>query len=560
VALGSTGAASADPPCRTVEIAFRPAKELQIAVWIEDPQGNYVDTAFVTRLTGSFGLANRPGNHFLHSAVRFPYGRRDMVLPVWAHKRNRTYGLVVMGGAIGNSMDSCGQHSARGDCDDDTIAYHSAVSSVEPFYCSPSGAQVSQQNGMDVVSCASTFIGSKGAYAGGGALSYYPPRADLTRFTTLDSADANAYASINDLGAVSGATPQLQTLLDPPIRWRPPADGSYVAKIEVSLEGDFNSGNNHVLAVDSQNGAKGGYDFNQYGKDFLGQPSVVYAVPFTVGAAGDLKMTSQYAGYGDWDGVTGTLHAADPSISDTPGSGAGRLLDASDGTNQFRVRVRSSATCDPGGGGGNMTCQAPQPPQNLTVTPEGAALTLHFSAATAGSPTTRFDVRYRDTAISDGDFYSALPSDEAPPAVGTPGQMLTSHIHGLTADRNYYVAVRAFSACEAGSDIATTQAATGLKKFAVLHGCFIATAAYGTPMAQEIDALRAVRDRALLTNPLGQLAVASYYALSPPLARAIAGDERLRAGARALLAPLVRLARAGLAAADAAPHRLGGGR
>jgi hypothetical protein len=47
-----------------------------------------------------------------------------------------------------------------------------------------------------------------------------------------------------------------------------------------------------------------------------------------------------------------------------------------------------------------------------------------------------------------------------------------------------------------------------------------------------------------LTNPLGRLAVAAYYAMSPPLARAIASDERLRAGARTLLKPAVALARA----------------
>jgi hypothetical protein len=170
--LSLAGAAAADPPCRTVEIAFRPVNELQIAVWIEDPNGKYIGTAYVTRLTGSFGLANRPGNHFLHSAVRFPYGRRDMVLPVWAHKRNKTYGLVVMGGSAGNSPSTCAasNHATSGDCDDDTIAYHSGVSSLEPFYCSPNGGQVKQQDGMDIISCASTFIGSKGAFATDGRI------------------------------------------------------------------------------------------------------------------------------------------------------------------------------------------------------------------------------------------------------------------------------------------------------------------------------------------------------------------------------------------------------
>jgi hypothetical protein len=91
-----------------------------------------------------------------------------------------------------------------------------------------------------------------------------------------------------------------------------------------------------------------------------------------------------------------------------------------------------------------------------------------------------------------------------------------------------------------------TSASTLKQKFVVLHGCFIATAAFGSAMAKELDLLRAMRDRALLTNPLGRLAVAGYYAMSPPIARAIATDERLRAGARTVLAPAVALAHAWL--------------
>ena len=49
-----------------------------------------------------------------------------------------------------------------GDCNDNTIAYHSRVSSGEPFYCPP-------DSGPDAVSCASTFTGSKGAYATDGS-------------------------------------------------------------------------------------------------------------------------------------------------------------------------------------------------------------------------------------------------------------------------------------------------------------------------------------------------------------------------------------------------------
>ena len=82
-------------------------------------------------------------------------------------------------------------------------------------------------------------------------------------------------------------------------------------------------------------------------------------------------------------------------------------------------------------------------------------------------------------------------------------------------------------------------AATGVQQFVTLHGCFIATAAYGSKMQADVMSLRRFRDQHLLTNPLGQLFVAAYYAFSPPVAGAIATDENLRALARAALRPLV---------------------
>jgi hypothetical protein len=78
----------------------------------------------------------------------------------------------------------------------------------------------------------------------------------------------------------------------------------------------------------------------------------------------------------------------------------------------------------------------------------------------------------------------------------------------------------------------------------------VATAAFGSPMEPDVALLRRFRDRALLPSPLGALAVAVYYAHSPPLADAIASDERLRALARRVLAPAVALARAWLLTED----------
>ncbi len=58
--------------------------------------------------------------------------------------------------------------------------------------------------------------------------------------------------------------------------------------------------------------------------------------------------------------------------------------------------------------------------------------------------------------------------------------------------------------------------------------CFIATAAYGSETAKELDTLRAFRDRVLLQSEPGRWFVATYYRLSPPLAEFIAGHEQIR--------------------------------
>ena len=71
--------------------------------------------------------------------------------------------------------------------------------------------------------------------------------------------------------------------------------------------------------------------------------------------------------------------------------------------------------------------------------------------------------------------------------------------------------------------------------------CFIATAAYGTPMAEEIQVLREFRDEYLLTNPLGQALVDVYYRVSPPVAEFITEHPSLKPVVRAGLLPAVAM-------------------
>ena len=75
----------------------------------------------------------------------------------------------------------------------------------------------------------------------------------------------------------------------------------------------------------------------------------------------------------------------------------------------------------------------------------------------------------------------------------------------------------------------------------IAEGCFIATAAYGTPMAEEIEVLRDFRDEYLLTNAMGEALVNLYYTVSPPMALFITEHPSLRLAVRAGLVPVVAM-------------------
>src|SRR5262249_33727973 len=117
--------------------------------------------------------------------------------------------------------------------------------------------------------------------------------------------------------------------------------------------------------------------------------------------------------------------------------------------------------------------------------------------------------------------------------------MQTVTLPGLLPATTYYVGIRAFDVCRNPSAIATVALTTAQPKSTEVAWCFVATAAYGTAMANEVELLRGFRDRVLRSTVLGELAIESYYTFGPAVAGVVGESELLRAVARGVLAPIV---------------------
>ena len=128
----------------------------------------------------------------------------------------------------------------------------------------------------------------------------------------------------------------------------------------------------------------------------------------------------------------------------------------------------------------------------------------------------------------------------------------TGTIHAAReAEENRALAAAAAEADDPAAAGGTAPAAGG--------GCLVATAAYGTELAPQVQHLREMRDRAVERSAAASLAVdilsSAYYSFSPAAADALRGNPELSAAAAALaLDPLVRAMHAAGLAAGPSPR------
>jgi len=560
-----------------VELHFKPVPRVQIAIWLEDQTGKWVHDILVTQATGKLGIGNRPGLWNFLSSWRAPYGPRPSVLPIWAHRRGKTYPRLVF-------FDT-------NPADKESLGYHEGSSSDETYYCRPLTPAEHDVISVDTMTCPSpaVFRTDKGMFDPK-EISYYPPRNDLLAYDIKnDSVDIMSFGALNDLDAVTAATPagdmpEYVTATIPGAL----AQGPLTAWIEVSLEHDENPSYDYDREADHYVDPR----LEAYGVEYLGQPSVVYKLPFDPRVEG-FTGTSTYAGYGDWHGASGTMHPPDATISTSKGSGADRLQQYTLNGETFRFGVysygtggagESSDTIDPGddttadtgasnsggigdtgddtdntsdtddtdGGWGHCDPRPLPPVTDLTL----AGLSFDKVRVTYTLPAQtdpkfmlsrmRVHLLTGETPLTEEYLPVAqLPAFEVvEPA--TPGKRGVLDVEQLWGNFTYQVGITYQDKCGNTSTVTSAAITTDAQEFQQVEGfCFLATAAYGAAWVSQVQALRWFRDAYLKASPVGRDLVRFYYTYSPPMARVVSHQPVLRGMVRVVLQPVADLARLG---------------
>jgi hypothetical protein len=368
--VAATVVRAQEEPGALLELRYIPAPRAQVAIWIETGAGRFIRTLSLTEAVGYRGIGNRPGASQMNSGYRWPYGRREGVLPVWAHRRAaapgaRPWKRVIFQDRIseGNASRSSSDHS------------------TDDYYCLSFDKLTTTRDALDAMTCASVFTSDKGRFlteeeslagyaepwedpaSGTGrmqvlpASSPYPPRMDVTRCTSsgcfdhVDVADfaAHARAVMPEIDAVTAPTApgfvEQSLLFSVPPSW--PA-GAYHVLVEINVEGDYNDPWNDA-AFPTPMTPIGKWDSwaMMYGYPYRGQPSVVYRVGFELSSTGEMTYTtSTPLGRSSWQHWADAYGELEPvaTMSDDPqgagGSGLDRLVRDGAG-NRLTLRVET---------------------------------------------------------------------------------------------------------------------------------------------------------------------------------------------------------------------------
>ncbi len=632
---------------RLVEFRFTPTDRAQIAIWIENAEGTFMGTVRLTEAVALRGIGNRPGALQMNSGFRWPYGRREGVLPVWAHRRAQAPEAGQFPRVIFQDRISEGFASRT-----------STDASRDDYFCLSFDRATTTRDALDAVTCASVFHSDKGRFTTQGdvaaqyaepfenpadtmrplnRVSLYPPRRDVGSLGPDDHPDVGSFAVearrvMPDIDAITMATPQgdaPQTVqFTVPPQW---PSGEYTAWIEVNTEGDYNDAFNDSVYPTPQSAMWDSWA-QTYGYPYRGQPSVLYSVPVTLGFSPDEQATATPVGRGALEGEHGNVSTTGTAITDdpaqAPGSGADRLrhglsnrrfsanvlatrvCDALEPPPQCFENCSDNDPCDEGFiCGTERTCVGlcdlfvpPDPPSHFTLDnhPDQKlshrVAKLRFEIPHSRRALRSYIIRSINGPMNAETFSEAEPAkrpatNEAGDMLATPGTALqiptdadcqgaaadsilcvpyranasslcdSGEDHDLDGDcldpgdvidvdiafsvheQSYEVGIQAQDECQAKSALTTASVTTTEIHFTQVDACFVATAAFGSPVADEIIVLRRFRDQVLMRSWAGRAFVRGYYHVGPRAADIIRHRPWLRSLTRTLLKPFIALAR-----------------
>lgn len=307
-------------------------------------------------------------------------------------------------------------------------------------------------------------------------------------------------------------------------------DGDQSAGWDIDIAGQeiypasYNSSN--VLAVASIDQDDAFLDFSNYGTT-----SVDVAAP-----GKDIYSSNKDDAYGFSDGTSASCAYA---------SGlAGLVLAAKSTLTTDEVKSQIINTVDIKSNLTGKVASGGRINANSAIT--APAVPISFSASTASS--TQVNLSWTDTSTNELGFRverktgSGSYSEIATPAKNSTSQSDT----GLTASTTYTYRIRAYNSManssyssEATATTSSADSGTGGGSGGGGGGCFIATAAFGTPMAREVQILCDYRDVYLMNSCVGREIVRSYYTLSPYIAKRIEHDRYLKVLFRFILKCIV---------------------
>ena len=333
--------------------------------------------------------------------------------------------------------------------------------------------------------------------------------------------------------------------------------------IEVNVEGDYNDGFNE-RSYPTPKTPETAWDnwAKEFGYPYRGQPSVVYAIDFTLDGA-STGSTLAPLGYGSVHGDSGVLSPMGPSISDDAktrqGSGADRLLLQGSERANLRVLMSDSAYCMGNGPPGAV--------QELKVAPypdERHAHTwarLSFRTPESPRPVGSYVVEIRAEGKDWEQAYTPDSEEELLPValdvcadpqnpgqdrcIGLPaGSELTVTLSGLMQQTRYEVRVSA-------RDRECGNARRGQQRQAyharARHSPPSRPASWPPPPTARrwLARCRCCARYATATwrpPPCGRAFIDFYYTVGPTLAEPVREHPWLASAVRFVLTPVVRLA------------------